>query len=142
MIAIASDHGGFELKEKIKNHLTEKGVEFKDFGTDSESSVSYVPYARAVTRAIVSKECERGILVCGTGIGISIAANRTKGIRAAVCTDAFCCRLTRQHNNANVLCMGGRVIGDQLALDLVNIFLTTEFEGGRHLDRITAIDDI
>jgi len=140
MIALGSDHGGFELKEQIKLHLSSKGVDFKDFGTDSEESISYVVPARAVSKAVLSKECELGILVCGTGIGISIAANRAKGIRAAVCTDAFCTKLSRLHNNANVLCLGGRVLAAQYALELVDVFLNTKFEGGRHLERINSID--
>ena len=136
MIAIGSDHGGYLLKEEIKKHLKEKGYEFKDFGTDSTASCYYPVYAEKVCRAVQSGECEKGILICGTGIGMSMCANKCKGIRAAVCGDHFSAEFTRKHNNANVLCLGARVIGAGVAMQLVDIFLTTEYEGGRHEKRV------
>ena len=136
MIAIGSDHGGYLLKEEIKTHLKEKGYEFKDFGTDSTASCDYPVYAEKVCRAVQSGECEKGILICGTGIGMSMCANKCKGIRAAVCGDHFSAEFTRKHNNANVLCLGARVIGAGVAMQLVDIFLTTEYEGGRHEKRV------
>ena len=144
MIAIGCDHGGFELKKLIIEHLKERNTEFKDFGTDSAQSVNYAPIAAAVSRAVVSGEFEKGILICGTGIGMSIAANKIKGVRAACCTEHFGTKYTRLHNDANVLCMGGRVVGPGVACELVDIFLDTEFEGGRHkirIDEIAAIED-
>lgn len=143
-IALGSDHGGFQLKEAIKKHLEEKGYEVKDYGTYSEESCDYPKYGKAVADAIVSGECERGILCCGTGVGISLAANKVKGIRACVCSDTFTAKYTRLHNNANILSLGGRVVGVGLALELVDIFLTTEYEGGRHqrrLDQLAAIEN-
>lgn len=142
MLAIGSDHGGFKLKEDIVAHLKKNGVEFKDFGTFDETSVDYPDIASAVCESIISGECANGILVCGTGIGISIAANKHKGIRAAVCSDEFSTKFTRLHNDANVLCLGGRVIGPGIACELVDIFLNTEFEGGRHATRVQKIHDI
>ena len=136
MIAIGSDHGGYLLKEEIKKHLKEKGYKFKDFGTDSTASCDYPVYAEKVCRAVQSGECEKGILICGTGIGMSMCANKCKGIRAAVCGDHFSAEFTRKHNNANVLCLGARVIGAGVAMQLVDIFLTTEYEGGRHEKRV------
>lgn len=136
MIAIGSDHGGYLLKEEIKKHLKEKGYEFKDFGTDSTASCDYPVYAEKVCRAVQSGECEKGILICGTGIGMSMCANKCKGIRAAVCGDHFSAEFIRKHNNANVLCLGARVIGAGVAMQLVDIFLTTEYEGGRHEKRV------
>ena len=136
MIAIGSDHGGYLLKEEIKKHLKEKGYEFKDFGTDSTASCDYPVYAEKVCRAVQSGECEKGILICGTGIGMSMCANKCKGIRAAVCGDHFSAEFTRKHNNANVLCLGARLIGAGVAMQLVDIFLTTEYEGGRHEKRV------
>ena len=142
MIAIGSDHGGYLLKEEIKKHLEEKGYEFKDFGTDNTASCDYPIYAEKVCSAIQSGECEKGILVCGTGIGMSMCANKCKGIRAAVCGDHFSAEFTRKHNNANVLCLGARVIGAGVAMQLVDIFLTTEFEGGRHEKRIEMMMEL
>ena len=142
MIAIGSDHGGYLLKEEIKQHLEEKGYDFKDLGTDSTASCDYPVYAEKVCNAIQSGECERGILVCGTGIGMSMCANKCKGIRAAVCGDHFSAEFTRKHNNANVLCLGARVIGSGVAMQLVDIFLTTEFEGGRHEKRIEMMMEL
>ena len=142
MIAIGSDHGGYLLKEELKKHLTEKGYELKDFGTDSTASCDYPVYAEKVCRAIQSGECEKGILVCGTGIGMSMCANKCEGIRAAVCGDHFSAEFTRRHNDANVLCMGARTIGPGVALQLADIFLTTEFEGGRHEKRIAMMMEL
>jgi len=143
MIAIGSDHGGYELKKAIKKHLDEKGIEYKDFGTFSEESVDYPDFALKVAEAVASGEFERGILLCGTGVGISIAANKVPGIRAAHVSDAFSARYSKEHNNANVLCMGGRVVGPGLAAILVDEWLNAEFQGGRHqkrLDKITEIE--
>lgn len=142
MIALGADHGGYEIKEAVKKYLEEKGIEYKDFGTYSTDSVDYPKYAYPVAKAVASKECELGILCCGTGIGISIAANKVKGIRAAVCTDEFCAEMTRRHNDANILCMGGRVIDSDTAVKLADIFLNTEFEGDRHIRRVAAITAI
>ncbi len=142
MIALGCDHGGFALKQEIMAYLTEKGYEFKDFGCYEEKSCDYPIYARAVTSAIKSGECEKGILVCGTGIGISIAANKVPGIRAALCTDCFCAEATRQHNDSNVLCLGGRVVGGGLAVKIVETFLTTPFSNDeRHQRRINLIEE-
>ena len=142
MIAIGSDHGGFALKQEIMAHLKEKGVEYKDFGTYTEESCDYPDYGEAVARAVASGECERGIAVCGTGIGISIAMNKVRGIRAALCGDCYSAEMTRRHNDANVLALGGRVVGAGLALKIVDIFLETPFEGGRHARRVAKIHEI
>ena len=142
MIAIGSDHGGFALKEEIKQHLTERGIEFTDFGTDSEASCDYPVYAEKVCRAVVSGEYEKGILCCGTGIGMSMAANKIKGIRCACCGDCFSAEMTRRHNDANVIAMGGRVVGAGLALKMVDLFLDTPFEGGRHARRVGMVMDL
>ena len=139
MIAIGCDHGGFALKKEIIKYLTENNIEFKDFGTDSEASVNYAPIAAAVGHSVADGECKKGILICGTGIGMSMAVNKVKGIRAACCSDHFSAKYTRLHNDANVLCMGGRVIGPGVAVELVDLFLNTEFEGGRHAARIAQI---
>lgn len=139
MLAIGSDHGGYELKEHIKKYLDEKGVEYKDFGCYDESSVDYPDIAQAVCKSIIDGESENGILVCGTGIGISIAANKIDGIRAAHCHDIYSAEMTKRHNNANVICMGGRVIGRELAFKIVDAWLGAEFEGGRHQTRIDKI---
>ena len=144
MIVIGSDHGGFALKEEIKKHLEDKGVAFTDVGSYDGASVDYPDIAKAACEKIVSGECDKGPLFCGTGVGISIAANKIKGIRACCCSDAYSAKLTRQHNNANVLCMGGRVVSGGLAEMMVDQFLETEFEGGRHqrrIDKITAIEN-
>ena len=142
MIVIASDHAGFPLKEEIKAYLDEKGVKYIDCGTDSDASVDYAAFAQKACLKVTSGECEKAVLCCGTGIGISMAANKVKGIRAACCSDYFSAKLTRMHNDANALCMGGRVVGVGLALELVDIFLETEFEGGRHQRRIDQIMEI
>lgn len=142
MIALGADHGGYELKEAIKKHLDEIGVDYIDCGTNSPESVDYAPIAKRTCDKVISGECEKAILCCGTGIGISMAANKVKGIRAACCSDYFSAKLTRMHNDANALCMGGRVVGAGLALELVDVFLNTEFEGGRHQRRIDQIAEI
>lgn len=142
MIALGCDHGGLELKNAIISHLKERGIEYKDFGIYENHSVDYPDIALPVCKCVQGGEAEKAILVCGTGIGMSIAANKVKGIRAAVCTDHFSTRFTRLHNNTNVLCLGGRVLGAGLALELTDIFLDTPFEGGRHQTRIDKIADI
>ncbi len=138
-VAIGADHGGFRLKEAIKPVLDSLGVEYKDFGTNSEESVDYPDISAPVARAVAAGEYDCGILICGTGIGIGIAANKVPGIRAALCHDTFSAHASREHNNANILTMGERVIGPGLASDIVKIWLTTEFEGGRHERRIAKI---
>ncbi len=142
MIAIGADHGGFDLKEQVKKHLDERNIEYKDFGTFSGEAVDYPVIAKAVGEAVAKGEAECGILVCGTGIGMSIAANKVKSIRAACCSDTFSARFTKMHNNTNVLCFGGRVLGAGLALDIVDAYLDAEFEGGRHEKRVNMIMDI
>ncbi len=142
MIALGADHGGYCLKEAIIEYLNKNGIEYKDYGCYSEESVDYAVYAKKVADAVASGEAERGILCCGTGIGISIAANKVKGIRAAVVTNEFCAEMTRRHNDANILAMGGRVISPETAVKLTDIFLNTEFEGGRHERRIEQIAKI
>lgn len=142
MIALGADSAGYNLKEIIKKHLDEKGIEYKDFGTFNEESCDYPLMAKEPCESVLSGESRLAILVCGTGIGISMAANKHKGIRAAVCGDYFSTKYTRLHNDANVLCLGGRVIGSGLALELVDVFLETDFEGGRHARRVGQIQDI
>ncbi|MEG1316976.1 MAG: ribose 5-phosphate isomerase B [Oscillospiraceae bacterium] len=142
MIAIGSDHGGFALKQEIMKHLSEKGLEFKDLGTYNEESCDYPIYGEAVGRAVASGECERGIIICGTGIGISISANKVRGVRAALCGDCYSAEYTRRHNDANVLALGARVLGSGLALKITDIFLSTDFEGGRHARRVDLISKI
>jgi ribose 5-phosphate isomerase B len=139
-IAIGSDHGGYELKEYLKPFIEEMGHELIDVGCFSRDSVDYPEQARAVTVLVKRGEADRGILICGTGIGMSIAANRTSGIRAALCHELFTARMSRLHNDSNVLCMGGRVIGPGLALEMVRLWLVTSFEGGRHKRRLGLID--
>ena len=142
MIAIGCDHGGFELKTHIMNHLKDTGVEFKDFGCYDENSVDYPDIAEKVGKAVAMGECENGILICGTGIGISIAANKIKGFRAALCSDVYSAKMTKQHNNANIICLGGRVIGRELACMIVDTWLGEEFLGGRHQNRIDKIRNL
>lgn len=142
MIAIGSDHGGFELKGYVIKHLQEKGIEVKDFGTYSEDSVDYPDCAKPVCEAVLNGECESGILICGTGIGISIAANKFNGIRAALCSDVFSATMSKEHNNANVICLGGRVLGRELAFMIVDAYLNAKHQGGRHSDRIKKIHAI
>lgn len=139
MIAIASDHGGLRLKGAIIKRLDERGEEYKDFGTYTEQSCDYPDFAAAACRAVLAGECDKAILVCGTGIGMSLAANAFVGIRAAVCGDCFSAEFTRRHNDANALCLGERVTGEGLALKLVDIFLDTPFEGGRHARRLEKL---
>ena len=142
MLILASDHAGFPLKEEIKAYLDDKGVEYIDCGTDSTASVDYAKFAQTACLKVINGEGDKAVLCCGTGIGISMAANKVKGIRAACCSDYFSAKFTRLHNDANVLCMGARVIGAGLACELVDVFINTEFEGGRHqrrVDQITAI---
>lgn len=142
MIALGSDQAGFELKQSIIEHLKERGLEYKDYGCDSTDPVDYPVYGKLVAKAIVSGECDRGILVCGTGIGISIAANKVKGIRAAVCSDCFTAEATRLHNDANILALGGRVVGPGLANKIVDTFLDTAFSGvDRHLRRVKMLEE-
>jgi len=142
-IALGADHAGFELKEKIKEYLLKKGgIEVIDKGTNSKESVDYPKYGHAVANAVVSKEVDFGILVCTTGVGISIAANKIKGVRAALCTNEFMARMARSHNDANVLALGQRVIGLDHALAIIDVFLETPFEGGRHERRVKLILDI
>ncbi|MDD3261785.1 MAG: ribose 5-phosphate isomerase B [Oscillospiraceae bacterium] len=142
MLAIGSDHGGFQLKEEIKKYLEKQGIAYRDFGTDSEKSVDYPLYAAKVAHSVADGTCDRGILCCGTGIGVSIAANKVHGVRAAVVTEAKSTKLCRQHNNCNCLCLGGRVLTVEKALELVQIYLDTPFEGGRHQRRIDEIAQI
>ena len=139
-ILIGSDHGGFKLKGIIINHLKEEGYDIQDFGCYSEESCDYPVIAKEVAKAVLETS-GRAILVCGTGIGMSIAANRFKGIRASHCTDTFTARMTRMHNDSNILCLGERVTGVGLALDIVDIWLKTDFEGGRHLNRINMLEN-
>ena len=142
MIAIGCDHGGYELKLRIIQYLEEKGLEYKDFGCDSLDSVDYPIYARKVGQAILDGECEKGILICGTGIGISITANKMKGIRCALCSDKFSAEATRLHNDTNIIALGGRVVEAELAVELVDIFLNTPFSGDeRHARRIAMIEE-
>ena len=142
MIAIGSDHGGFELKKEIMKHLESRGLEYRDFGTYSSDSCDYPIYGEAVARAVAGGEYEKGILICGTGIGISISANKVKGIRAALCADCYSAEFTRLHNDANILALGARTTGSGLALKIVDTFLDTEFEGGRHARRVALISEI
>ena len=141
-IAIGCDHGGYALKREILRYLAQNNIAYADCGCDSEASVDYPVYAKKVTDLICSGVCERGILVCGTGIGMSIAANKCKGIRAAVCHDTFSARMTRMHNDTNVLCLGGRVVGAGRAVDIVELFLHTDFLGERHARRVQMIADL
>ena len=142
MIAIGSDHGGFELKEAIKKHLDKSGLEYKDYGTYSKDSCDYPTYGKLVGHAVADGECDRGIIICGTGIGISITANKIKGVRAALCGDCFSAEATRLHNDANILALGARVTAEGLALKIVDTFLDTPFSGDeRHLRRIAGIED-
>lgn len=142
MIALGSDHGGYPLKQHIKTYLDAHGYTYRDYGCDSTDSCDYPLYGRAAAEAVASGECDRGILICTTGIGISIAANKVKGIRCALCSEPLSAELTRRHNNANMLAMGGGFVGPNLAERIVEVFLTTEFEGGRHARRVNLISDM
>ena len=139
MIGIGNDHGGYELKMHIKKLLESKGIEVKDFGVHTTESVDYPDIAIPVCESVVSGECECAILVCGTGIGMSIAANKIKGIRAAHVTDSFSARMTKMHNNANVICLGGRITGPEIASDIIEAYLNAKFEGGRHAKRVEKV---
>ena len=144
MIALACDHGALDLKNAIMKHLEQRGLAYKDFGCYTKDSCDYPDYGEAVARAVASGECERGIVVCGTGIGISLAANKVRGVRAALCGDCFSAEMCRRHNNANILAMGERVTGPGLAMKICDIFLDTPFDGGRHarrVEKMMAIED-
>ena len=142
MLALGCDQGGYALKLEVIKYLEENGIEYKDCGTYSEDAVDYPIYARKVVKEILSGNCDKGILICGTGIGISIVANRYKGIRAALCGDCFSAEVTRQHNDANILAMGARVVGPGLAVKIVDTFLNTPFSGAeRHARRVRMIDE-
>lgn len=139
-VALGCDHGGFVYKQKIIDYLKARNIEFVDVGTHTREACDYPEIARSVTELVASGQVDRGILVCGTGIGMSIAANKIRGIRAALCGDTYSARVSRAHNNANVLCLGERVIGEHLALDIVDIWLKTGFEGSRHKRRVDIIE--
>lgn len=142
MIGLGCDHGGLELKKIVMDYLDSQNIEYKDFGTYTSESCDYPVYGKAVANAIVKGECDKGIIICGTGIGISIAANKIKGIRAALCHDVFSAKATREHNNANILAMGARVIGPGLAIEIVKAFLETKFSNDeRHIRRISMIEE-
>ena len=141
-VALGSDHGGYNLRHKIKDHLEEKGYDVVDFGTYEQVSVDYPDYALKVSLAITEGECDLGVLVCGTGLGISIAANKVKGIIAAPVSDTFSAEMARRHNNANILALGERVVGEGLALKIVDAFFEASFEGGRHASRVDKIIEI
>jgi ribose 5-phosphate isomerase B len=136
MIAIGCDHGGFEMKNEIISYLKSQNIECKDFGTFSEESCDYPVYGKMVAKAVSNGEAEKGILVCGTGIGMSIVANKIKGVRSASVTNEYCAEFTRKHNDLNVLCLGGRTVGIEIAKRIVDIFIHTPFEGGRHEKRV------
>lgn len=142
MLALASDHAGFEYKQKIRTLLEELGVPYKDYGTSSTESTDYPDWAHRVAEAVSISECDRGILICGTGIGMSIAANKHKGVRAAACESATAARLSRLHNNANILALGERLVGWECVVDIIKMFLTTPFEGGRHERRVNKIHSL
>ena len=142
MIALGSDHAGFAMKEKMKAVIEELGLEYKDFGCYDENSVDYPVIAKDVCKSVTSGEAQKGILICGTGVGMSIAANTVKGIRASLCGDTFSAKFTRLHNDSNVLCMGARVIGEGIAAEIVKTYLTTDFEGGRHERRVNLITEL
>ena len=141
-LALGCDHGGYLLKEEVKKHLDERGIPYEDFGCHSTESCDYPDIAKPACEAVVSGRCEKALLFCGTGIGISMAANKIKGIRACACSDTFSAKYTRLHNDANVLCLGGRVVGPGLAAELVDLFLDTPFEGGRHQLRVDKIMEL
>ena len=142
MYAIGNDHTGVALKETIKKFLEDRGIEVRDFGTQSTEASNYPEIAETVANAVASGECERGILICGTGVGISIAANKVKGIRAVCCSEPFSAKMSKEHNNSNILCFGARVVGTELAKMIVASWLDAEFQGGRHQVRIDMIHDI
>ncbi|MCF0123707.1 MAG: ribose 5-phosphate isomerase B [Ruminiclostridium sp.] len=140
MIALGSDHGGFDLKETVKAYLDKENIPYKDFGCDSKESCDYPIFGRAAAKAVASGECDRGIVICTTGIGISIAANKVKGVRCALCSDPLAAEMTRRHNDANMLAMGAGMVGKNMAERIVEVFLNTGFEGGRHARRVGLIE--
>ena len=142
MLAIGCDHAGYELKQEIIKHLEEKGIEYKDFGCYSEEAVDYPVYGKLVGHAVADGACEKGILICGTGIGISLAANKVPGIRAAVCSEPYSAEMTVRHNNAQIIAFGARVVGDELAKKILDAFFGAKFEGGRHAERVQKIIEI
>lgn len=142
MIALGCDHGGFSLMRETIKYLNEQNIAYKNYGTFSEDSCDYPVVAETVTRAVTSGECDKGILICGTGIGMSIAANKFSGIRAALCSDSFSAEMSRRHNDANILVLGARVTGSGLALKIIDTFLTTPFDGGRHARRVAMLGDL
>ena len=139
MIALGSDYGGFDLKQRVKAYLDQKNIPYKDYGCPSKESCDYPIFAKAAAEAVASGECEKGIVICTTGIGISIAANKVKGIRCALCSDPLSAEMTRRHNDANMLAMGAGMVGPNLAERIVEVFLNTDFEGGRHARRVGEI---
>ena len=141
-IAVAADHGGYKLKEKVKEHLLERGIEVEDLGTHSEESVDDPIYGKLCGEAVASGQADLGVVVCGTGIGISIAANKVHGIRCGLCTSVEMAHLTKQHNNANILALGGRTTGEELAMEIVDEWLDTQYEGGRHQRRVEMLDNL
>jgi len=141
MIAIGSDHAAFEFKEEIKKYLVDKGYQFQDFGTHSEARIDYCDFGFKVGEAVAQGVCDKGLIFCGTGVGISISANKVKGIRAIVCSEPYSAKLSREHNDTNILSLGARVVGIELAKMIIDVWLNTEFEGGRHADRIKKIAD-
>jgi ribose 5-phosphate isomerase B len=142
LIGLASDHAGLELKQALAGELAQRGYEVRDFGTDSKASCDYPDFAHALARAVEQGDVPRGLLVCGTGVGMSIVANRHAGVRAVVCSEPLSARMARRHNDANVLCLGARVIGHDTALDILTAFLEAEFEGGRHAGRVAKINPL
>ena len=141
-IGIGSDHGGFALKEELKAFMEEKGLEIVDFGTNNTESVDYPDYGEAVAKAVANNEVDRGVVICGTGIGISLAANKVKGIRCALCGDVYSAKMSRAHNNANMIALGGRVVGVDLAKEILDAYLNSEFQAGRHERRVDKISEI
>lgn len=142
MIALGSDHGGYALKQHVMAYLTEKGIPYRDFGCDSTDSCDYPDFGSAAARAVADGTCEKGIVICTTGIGISIAANKVKGVRCALCSDPLSAEMTRRHNDANMLAMGAGIIGHMTAERIADVFLSTEFEGGRHERRVNRLMEI
>ena len=142
MVAIGCDHGGLAIKNAVIDYMKKNGIEYKDYGCYTDESVDYPVYAYQVAQNVADGNAELGIICCGTGIGVSMAANKVKGIRAAVCIDEFCAEMTRRHNNANIMCMGGRVIDEEKAVKLASVFLNTPFDGGRHEKRVNMITEI
>lgn len=141
-IGIGSDHGGFALKEELKAFMEEKGLDIVDFGTNNTESVDYPDYGEAVAKAVANNEVDRGVVICGTGIGISLAANKVKGIRCALCGDVYSAKMSRAHNNANMIALGGRVVGVDLAKEILDAYLNSEFQAGRHERRVDKISEI